>query len=62
LDVEDLYDALKGAVSAARQQNREIPKMRLSPSLFCLPYWQENDVDVELFGGVVETPLRIYTL
>ncbi|KAJ7291512.1 hypothetical protein C8J57DRAFT_1587779 [Mycena rebaudengoi] len=51
-DVEDLYEALKGAVSAARQQMREIPKFRLSPSLFCLPYWQENAVDVELFEGM----------
>jgi hypothetical protein len=52
LDVEDLYEALKGAVSAARQENREVPTMRLSPSLFYLPYWQENDVDVELFEGM----------
>ncbi|KAJ7291530.1 hypothetical protein C8J57DRAFT_217924 [Mycena rebaudengoi] len=51
-DVEDLYEALKDAVNAARQQNREIPKMKLSPSLFCLPYWQENGVDVELFDGM----------
>ncbi|KAJ7291511.1 hypothetical protein C8J57DRAFT_217601 [Mycena rebaudengoi] len=51
-DVEDLYEVLKGTVSTARQQQREIPQFRLSPSLFCFPYWQENAVDVELFEGM----------
>ncbi|KAJ7291147.1 hypothetical protein C8J57DRAFT_210398 [Mycena rebaudengoi] len=51
-NVDDLYSALTDAVRAARLQKREIPKFRLSPALFCLPYWQENNVDVELFEGL----------
>jgi hypothetical protein len=50
--VENLYEVLKDAVSTARQQEREIPKFRLSSSLFRQPYWQENKVDVELFKEV----------
>jgi hypothetical protein len=53
--VEGLYEVLKGAVSAARQQKREIPTFWLSPSLFRLSYWQENGVDVELFDGMETT-------
>jgi hypothetical protein len=49
VDVNDLYGALTDVVRAAQQQNRNIPKFRLSPVLFCYPYWRENNVDVELF-------------
>ncbi|KAJ7291240.1 hypothetical protein C8J57DRAFT_1271900 [Mycena rebaudengoi] len=52
VDVNDLYGALTDVVRAAQQQNRDIPKFRLSPVLFCYPYWRENNVDVELFEGL----------
>ncbi|KAJ7291193.1 hypothetical protein C8J57DRAFT_211389 [Mycena rebaudengoi] len=53
--VDDLYGALTDVVRAAQQQNRDIPKFRLSLALFYLPYWQENNVDVELFEGLEAT-------
>jgi hypothetical protein len=53
--VADICSALTDTVRAARQQKCKIPKFRLSPTLFCLPYWQENNVDVELFEGLEAT-------